>query len=56
MIHSCSTGELLTKTAFMHYADKGHNTLKYYVALKGLLLIYAYRGELVLALIFAYLA
>ena len=37
MMLECSTGELLAKAAFMHHIDKGHSTLKHYVALKGLM-------------------
>ena len=38
MMLKCSPGELLAKVAFMHYDDKGRNTVRHYVDLKGLIL------------------
>ena len=38
MMLECSCGELLTRAAFIHYDNKGLNSLKHYAALKGLYL------------------
>ena len=34
MMHECSIGELLTRAAFLHHDDSGHDTVKQYVALR----------------------
>ena len=36
MMHECSTGELLTRVAFMHHDDQGHDALIHYAVLEGL--------------------
>ena len=36
MLHECSPGESLARTAFMHQDDKGNNALKPHTVLKGL--------------------
>ena len=36
MMLECSTGELLTRAAFMHYDDQGHDALRHDAVLKGL--------------------
>ena len=35
MMLECSTGELLTRVAFMQHVVKWHSALKHYAALKG---------------------
>ena len=37
MMHECSTGELLSRAAFMHHDDQGHDALKHHVVLKELM-------------------
>ena len=44
-MHQRSTGELLTRAAFMHHADQGSDALKHYAALKGLKTIMANQWE-----------
>ena len=44
MVHECSSGELLGRTAFMHHVDHGHNSLKHYAALKGLTMSFLPNG------------
>ena len=36
MMLECSTGELLTRAAFMHPDEQGHDALRHHGILKGL--------------------
>ena len=42
MRHECSHGELPARTAFIHHDGEGHNTLKHYAALKGLISVFSH--------------
>ena len=40
MMLECNPGELLTRAAFRHHGDQGHDAIRYHAVLKGLNMSY----------------